>query len=386
MYEPWEPLPLDSALSDYDAQASTLLDAWRAGSPDAVRHFHDKLPRFLRDDVPWVPRPLTDADILAAPLGLDDARLAVARSYDFADWEALTTLVEAVQDAASPVARFEWAVDALISGDMTSLSRALDHEPALVAARSTRRTHFDPPVHGAMLLHYVAANGVEGYRQRTPPNIEDVARLLLERGADANATASLYGGACTTMSLLVSSAHPAQAGVQVPLVDLLVDFGASVEATGTGGWTSPLRTALTFGYVDAARALVRRGARVATVVEAAGLGDLAAMTRLLPEATADDRHRALALAAALGRGEVLVSLLDAGEDPDRYNPPHGHAHSTPLHQAVAAGRLEVVQVLVGRGARLDMRDTTYDATPLGWAEYLGQTAIAEFLREKGAGR
>ena len=34
-----------------------------------------------------------------------------------------------------------------------------------------------------------------------------------------------------------------------------------------------------------------------------------------------------------------------------------------------------------RGARLDIRDTLFEGTPLGWAEYLGQQAIAEYLRD-----
>ena len=92
--------------------------------------------------------------------------------------------------------------------------------------------HFDPPRHRATLLHYVAANGVEGYRQRTPANAVDVARVLLDAGAAPDSLAQLYGGDCTTMTLLVSSSHPARAGVQVALVDVLVDYGASVEPIG----------------------------------------------------------------------------------------------------------------------------------------------------------
>lgn len=70
-------------------------------------------------------------------------------------------------------------------------------------------------MHRATLLHYVAANGVEGHRQRTPANAPDVARVLLESGAEPDAVADMYGGQCTTMVLLVSSSHPAEAGVQV---------------------------------------------------------------------------------------------------------------------------------------------------------------------------
>ena len=53
-------------------------------------------------------------------------------------------------------------------------------------------------------------------------------------GAEVDALAGMYGGQCTTMSLLVSSCHPAEAGVQVALVDTLLDYGAAVEGRGSG--------------------------------------------------------------------------------------------------------------------------------------------------------
>lgn len=182
------------------------------------------------------------------------------------------------------------------------------------------------------------------------------------------------------MSMLVSSCHPAQAGVQVALVDTLLDYGAAVEGRGSGAWTSPLITALAFGYRDAAEALVRRGARVDTVAAAAGLGRLADARQLLPNAAGEDRHRALALAAQHGHVEIVRLLLDAGEDPNRYNPESNHGHSTPMHQAVRAGHDAVVRLLVERGAKLDIRDTIWQATPLGWAEHEGRKEIAEYLR------
>src|SRR5258706_13116159 len=57
-----------------------------------------------------------------------------------------------------------------------------------------------------------------------------------------------------------------------------------------------------------------------------------------------------------------------------------HSHSTPLHQAVCAGHVEVVKLLVKRGARLDIRDTIYHGTPLGWAIHCEKPVIAEYLR------
>jgi ankyrin repeat protein len=194
----------------------------------------------------------------------------------------------------------------------------------------------------------------------------------------------MYGGQCTVMSMLVSSCHPANAGVQAALVDLLVDFGAAVEPRGSGNWISPLMTALVFGYLDAAQALIRRGARVDRLAAAAGLGRLDDARRLLPEADSADRHSALALAAQNGHAEIVRLLLDAGESADRYNPERHHSHSTPLHQASLAGHDDVVRLLVGRGARLDMRDKIYEGTPLGWALYGGKAAVADYRRGCGA--
>jgi ankyrin repeat protein len=123
---------------------------------------------------------------------------------------------------------------------------------------------------------------------------------------------------------------------------------------------------------------------VRDLAAAAGLGLVDEATRLLPSADAATRHAALALAAQHGHADVVRLLLDAGEQPDRYNPEGLHAHSTPLHQAIAADHLHVVRLLVERGARLDIRDTIYEGTPLGWADHLARTAIAEYLRGRGA--
>jgi ankyrin repeat protein len=164
---------------------------------------------------------------------------------------------------------------------------------------------------------------------------------------------------------------------------MLLDFGAAVDGCGAGQWLSPLRSALVFGFRDAARALVARGATVDNVMLAAGLGRADDVQRMLATATAVDRHGALAMAAMLGHAEVVRLLLDAGESPDRYNPAGFHPHTTPLHQAAFAGHDETVRLLVGRGARLDLCDKLWHGTPLGWAEYAGKRKVADWLRARG---
>jgi len=377
------PLSFRSSLEEYQKQAEELFEALRAGDPGAIQLVRHKHPRFLDASIPWLPKNLSDSEVRSVTLELADAQLAIARWYDFESWPRLAEYVKAVSQEGSPVSKFESAVEAVITGDVARLQSLLRENPDLVRARSTRVTHFDPPAHRATLLHYVAANGVEGYRQRTPNNAVEVATILLKAGAEVDALAGMYGGEHTTMSVLVSSCHPAKAGVQVALVETLLDFGAAIDGRGSGEWTSPLMTALAFGYRSAAEALVRRGARVNTAAAAAGLGRLAEAAQLLAMASSEDRHCALALAAQHGHVEIVRLLLDAGEDPNRYNPKGNHGHSTPLHQAVWSGHDAVVWLLVERGARLDIRDSIYQGTPLGWAEYGGRTKIAEYLRAQG---
>jgi len=272
---------------------------------------------------------------------------------------------------------FEAAVEAVIGGDIEGLRSLLGRNPDLVRSRSSLP-------HRATLLHYVAANGVEGERQKTPPNAVEIADLLLRFGSEPDALADMYGGKYTTMSMLVSSTPPAEAGLQIPLVKKLAEYGASVEPLGTVLWGAPLITALALGFSETAEALVRLGATANTLPAAAGLGRVEQTRDLLPGASPEERHRAFAFAAQHGRTEVVRLLLDAGEDPNRYNPEGAHAHSVPLHQAVWAGHEDTVRLLVERGAWLDIRDNVHNGTPLGWAEYCGRTEIAEYLRAHGA--
>ena len=90
------------------------------------------------------------------------------------------------------------------------------------------------------------------------------------------------------------------------------------------------------------------------------------------------------MAAQLGHVDVVNLLLHAGEDPDRFNPEGAHAHSTPLHQAALAGHLEIVRLLVGRGASTTQPDKIHNGTPLGWAVFGRHKEVENFLRARDA--
>jgi len=127
----------------------------------------------------------------------------------------------------STVSNFEAAVDAIVSGDTGTLAALLHDHPELVRARSTRE-------HRSTLLHYVSANGVEDFRQKTPKNILDITKLLLDAGADVNAESDAYSGRSTTLGLTATSWHPENAGIQLPLMELLIDHGAIIDGPDGG--------------------------------------------------------------------------------------------------------------------------------------------------------
>ena len=358
-------LPFDASLEDYSDRAGRLLAELTARDESAEWRVKWNHPRFRDKGV---------EDVRAATLTIDDARDTVAREHHFADWRALVQFVDLVRVDDNTV-RFERAVEAVIAGNVDMLRDMLRESPSLIRARSSRR-------HRATLLHYVAANGVEDHRQHTPPNAVEVAKLLLDAGAEVDALADMYEHKCTALSMLVSSSPPHAAGLQLALAETLLDYGAALEGPGSA-WQSAVQTALTFGFLDTAQALARRGEPVGDLPTAAGLGHTHDVARLLPTADAVSKHRALALAAQHGHTDVVRMLLDAGEDPNRYNPDGFHSHSTPLHQAIWSNHMGVVRLLVERGARLDIPDKVYSSTPLGWAEYGKRTEIAAFLRSLG---
>jgi len=317
---------------------------------------------------------------------------------------------------------FEAAVDAIVTGDLSTLESLLRAHPDLVRARSSR-------VHRATLLHYVSANGVEDYRQRTPPNAVAVARLLLEAGGEVDAVAETYGGgsAQTTMNLLVSSCHPAEAGLQSALAEVLLDFGAAANGLDDDG--SPLMTALAFGYPEVAETLAARGARVDNILAAAGLGRLdlvrsyvvpeprqqwsgppgtepresssgggltlapgvsltATRWMNVPGGAKAHIERAFVWACAFGRNELVDYLLGKGVDPAAKDVDD----MTGLHWAAANLHLEVVRSLLQHGAPLEVKNhwggTVLDSTvyfarqqPADSADYV---PVIEILIAAGA--
>src|SRR5258708_11897206 len=126
-----KPVPFASALPAYAQQADALLAGHRAGDPVAIDLFHRKHPRFLDEKIKWKPKFIPDSEIRDAALSREDARLTIARYYDFPDWPVLAAEVEApLRDET--VLAFESAVEAVIHGQLSPLQDAPRRRPPLV--------------------------------------------------------------------------------------------------------------------------------------------------------------------------------------------------------------------------------------------------------------
>jgi ankyrin repeat protein len=328
----------------------------RTITPEVRREFHRDAQRV---ESYWQ-KMQKSADSIAR-CTLADAQFFLARCHGFASWPKFAKHLAAAARANSPVSQFESAVDAIVAGDIAALEKHLRQNPQLVAARSTRE-------HRSTLLHYVSANGVEDFRQKTPKNIVDIAKMLLDAGADVNAESDAYGGRSTTLGLTATSCHPQAAGVQLPLMALLIERGAIIDGPDGG---SAVVGCLHNGRGDAAEYLANRGAYL-DLEGAAGVGRLDIVTRffdgagaLRPPATPKQMLDGFTWACEFGRNDVVDFLLRKGLQPDE----RVKAGATGLHWAAYEGHADTVSLLLERGAPVDPADQTYGGTPLEWALY-----------------
>jgi hypothetical protein len=335
-------LPLGDVLA-YEVTA--LVDGHRRSLP--------AMAELLRLHGPWPhEQRVDDGQLFRRALSIEDARATIASLHRFATWaDVLATADRPVEPG------FEAAADAIVAGDAPALRELVARDPSLPRARSPFR-------HRSTLLHYVAANGVEETRQwQSPPNAAEIAGILLDAGADPDATCPCYGEDDTPIGLLVTSAHPAAAGVQAALVEALCAAGANANGRDEDG--APLWAASTFGYTAAVDALVRCGARLDNLVLAAAAGDLAAVR------THFDEAGRLKPMPTWGRARIPGGKLEVR-----------HLLEYALIQSALHGRQAVVELLLTKNPDLTVREPNWGNTALSaarWANHADVVALIEPL-------
>jgi len=356
--------------------ASPLFAAVRAGDVDAVRallagganpRIGDGRETPLHAAARRGPLALVEALIEGGALEWQPDRagrlpLEIARRGRPRERAAIVALLDrsAIADAS-----FRAAVDAIHAGDVAALERLLDAEPRLLHDRIVgpqvyrvrkRHDYFGDP----KLFWFIANN--PALVERMPPNVLEIARAMIERGVDE---ADLD----YALELTMTSAAAREQGHQLPLVRLLLEAGAKA---------TPGALVMTAAHKElgAVRAAIENGGPITAPI-AAALGDDAALRVLVASANPDDVQTAFALAVINGHVEAARVALDAGADVNAFLPVH--SHSTALHQAANDDDVALIELLLSRGARKDVRDTLWDSTPLGWAIFLGRDAARAAL-------
>ena len=241
------------------------------------------------------------------------------------------------------------------------------YDPVDPQDRSERSEH--PPQARATHLHYAAFCGMH----------EVVASLIVGQSQDLDAR---------SFSKKETSLHVASRHGHADVARLLLEHGADAEVQDNDKCT-PLLLASRHDYVEVVRVLLKYGANreardssVSTPLLLASGHGYAEVTRVLLEHRADSEARdengwsSLEGAAAEGHVGVARVLLEHGADAkarDKFK-------VTPLHIASSHGQLAVARVLLERGA--DVKANNKDnQTSLHWAH--GED-VPRFLLEQGA--
>jgi ankyrin repeat protein len=220
------------------------------------------------------------------------------------------------------------------------------------------------------------ADGQTPAQRASEQDHSHVVRLLAEHGcaaADAHLAASI-GNIDRLVELLRSDPSALERGknsARTPLylaaregslkaVEVLLRAGADANRADREGWT-PLHAATVRGHEEIVRLLLRGKADVRCRIGANG-----------PDA--------LLLAAAEGKAKVAELLLAHKADPESEESEH---HRRPLHLAVAAGSIPTVSVLLAGGAKVDALDKGGNS-PLHNAVEAGRPDLVRLLLDHGA--
>lgn len=466
-------LPAHPSLENLKKQAKTLQKEWKSGVPQAVARIRAAHPQYSS---------LTDDQLRAIKPRLTDCQLTLAREAGFDSWPQLKVAVESAirelphefvtiaclchddphYDHRSFHARAHemlrenpWLAGANIwsaatAGNTQAVTAFLDKQPDLVNR---------PGPHGWSPLICACYSRVKPID--ASHSTFDVAKLLLDRGADPNAftlkrnsddrldqaprrftaLTGVFGGGSTGIAnqpphphwrelaelLLSRGADPADEQAlhinQDACLEFLLRHGLKPGAMGSDGITlmgRALAQAARKGNADQVRLLLAQHARtdekfdgklpwehairlgrveIARILEAAGapvtqldeVGQFVAhcmagdesSARAMLQRTPDLVNRApknLVHRAVFTRNAAAVKLsIDLGFDPNYQE------DNAAIHQAgQLSEREDILRILLAGGASLTLRDSWYDSTAIGWADFFHYTDLRDkLLNEPG---
>lgn len=316
-------LPARPSLEQLRKQAKALLKGQQSASPESLSRIRESHPGH---------RSSSDAEIVNTHFTLADAQLIIAREYGFDSWGKLKSHVlsrEADPAIADLVASLR---DAAGRGDLARLNTLLDAHPELID---------EPGGQGVRTALHQAVFG----------NSEAAVKLLLDRGANPNIRCE------------GDNAYPLHFAAEknrFPIIRMLVEHGADAVGEGDYHELGVLGWATAWEYLQADKEIVdyllAHGARH-NIFSAVAMGDTEAIRELVRRTPGDLERRMngtkmrrmpLHLAVMKKKMGSLVTLLDLGANTESVD----EARLTPLDRAALLGEMEIVNILLERGAKV----------------------------------
>ena len=205
----------------------------------------------------------------------------------------------------------------------------------------------------------------------------EIAEILISRGADLDADDPYYS---TPLYLAVEEGHP-------EVVEFLISKGAKVNVKSSSSGYTPLHRA---AWGPVALMLLEKGAKVnardndgKTALDQATWSDNGGTAALLRKHGGE--HGTIDGAAYGGDIEAVKGFLANGVE---VNVKGGSIMGTPLHYAAQAGHLDIVELLLAKGAEVNMTIQVEGGifngkTPMDRAHSFNHTKIADLLRKHG---
>jgi ankyrin repeat protein len=236
---------------------------------------------------------------------------------------------------------------------------------------------------------------------------EDVAAYLLSHGAQLNLWSavaldrmdhiremiarqpSLLGSRMTRNQHRRTPLHHAAAKNRARIVRLLIELGADLNATDATGATALTTASLENADVEIIDDLQAAGARLdfLTAVNLGRHSEAEAMLRDNPSRVGPDGRDTIALHLAVNKKNLTsIRWLIAHGVAVSAKRPIWDCNHTALHMAIENASVEIARLLLDAGADPNVRDDKYKATALGWAEYFDRKDIAVLIRERGGQR
>ena len=322
---------------------------------------------------------------------------------------------------------YKW--EPLLYAAYSRLNRNAPEYSTLEVARLLIAHGADPNAGFLWDSHYVftALTGAFGEGESGPVNQPEhqycyqLARMLLEAGADPNDSQTLYnrmftGGTRHLELLFEFGLGKKTRGVdawfkrlggqdegpgemlqqqmgwaakynQMERMRLLIEHGVDVNIADTRLRRKPYELALLNGNFEMAQYLLAQGAKQTQLSEVDAFAaacqsadevrarSLLGKNPRLIDQLGDERCELLNRAAESDKRDAIRLMVQLGFDLNEIR------RTAPLHLAAAGSNLEMVKLLIELGADPLLRDTEFNATPLGWADYNHRTENALFLRQ-----